>query len=382
MKNKIFTSTLLPVFAAVVITVIISAGFTSIKNNAKRPKYEIIGYVGGGSIDTTLIDPNKVTIINYAFVGVKGNRAFLGNPQRDTTNFKYLVSLKKRNPDLKILISIGGWGGSRNFSDAVLTDTARKAFAASAADIVRRNNLDGIDIDWEYPNDIGANNIFRLEDKQTYTLMFKELRNELNKVQHETGRRMFVTTAVGGFKRYTLNTEMGKAQKYLDYVSLMTYDYFQDSLGIAVHHTNLYASKKYQTRDAGAQAAEVFEQAGVPSRKLVMGVAFYGRSARVADSAQNGLGSKRFESMRGGGFTYIKDSLTNKKGFKYYRDEDAKAPYLFNSSTMQFISYDDEWSVQNKCDYVKANNLGGIMFWEYAEDRKGYLINEMNKDLK
>jgi chitinase len=372
---------------AIALLFLIGSAFTVGKhyNPPKKKKYIVIGYVSGsnkGLIDTTLVDPNKLSIINYAFVNVQNNRATLANRSKDSANFSYLISLKKRNPELKVIISIGGWGGSHNFSDAVLTDTARNAFAASAADIVRQYDLDGVDIDWEYPNDIGAGNVFRPEDKQNYTLMFKALRSELTKVQRATGRKMYLTTAVGGFKRFLKNTEMGKAQKYLDYVSLMSYDYFQDSLGIAVHNTNLYPSKKYRNRDDAAQAATVFEEAGVPASKLLVGVAFYGRSARVLDTTQNGLGMKRAEHMRGGGFTFIKDSLTNRNGFIYYRDQDAMAPYLFNPSTMQFITYDDEWSVQNKCQYVKDHGLAGIMFWEYIEDRKEYLLKEINQDLK
>jgi len=86
--------------------------------------------------------------------------------------------------------------------------------------------------------------------------------------------------------------------------------------------------------------------------------------------------------MRGGGYTFIKDSLITNKAFKYYRDEDAKAPYLFNADTKQFVTFDDEWSVKNKCQYVKDNGMAGVMFWEYSSDKKEYLLKEINHDLK
>jgi chitinase len=346
----------------------------------------IIGYVGGyrGLIDTSMVNAKKLTHINYAFVNVKDNRAWLTNIKTDTTNFKTLLKLKNVNPDLKILISIGGWSWSKNFSDAVVSDTSRNAFAASAVEIIGKYNLDGVDIDWEYPDNIGDGNVYRPEDKQNYTLMFKAIRKELDKLEKETGKKLFLTAAVGGFKRFTEHTEMDKVAKYLNYINLMTYDYFQDSLGITVHHTNLYASKKYNTMDYAAKAVDDFIAAGVPAKKLVMGMAFYGRSSKVIDTTANGLGTKTDGHMRGGGYTFIKDSLvTNStKGFKYYRDNDAAAPYLFNSSTRQFISYEDEWSTKNKCDYVTKKNLAGVMFWEYSEDKKEYLLNEINKDLK
>ena len=175
-----------------------------------KQKYVIIGYAGGSPIDTTMINPMRLTHLNYAFVSCQHNRAVLSNPANDTVNFKYLVSLKKRNPDLKILISIGGWGGCRYFSDAALTDTSRDAFAASAVDIVSRYHLDGVDIDWEYPDDIGANNIFRAVDKYNYTLLFKAIRHRLDSVAAINHHTYQLTAAVGGFKRFLLQTDMGE----------------------------------------------------------------------------------------------------------------------------------------------------------------------------
>jgi chitinase len=84
----------------------------------------------------------------------------------------------------------------------------------------------------------------------------------------------------------------------------------------------------------------------------------------------------------GGGYTYLKDSLVNKKGYTYYRDEDAKAPYLFNSEKLEFITFDDEWSVENKCKFVKKYHLAGAMFWDYNSDRKEYLLKEIDKELE
>ena len=349
----------------------------------KNSKYAIIGYVGGyrGLIDTAMVNASKLTIINYAFVDVQHNRAWLTNRRTDTTNFKYLVSLKKKNPGLKVLISIGGWTWSKNFSDAVLSDTSRQAFAASAVALIRQYHLDGIDIDWEYPAIQGDANVFRDADKQNYTLMFKALRQGLDSVEHETGKKMLLTAAVGGFKSFIAHTEMDKVAQYLNYINLMTYDYQRDSM--AIHHTNLYASKKYTSSENADEAVVDFHAAGVPLSKLVIGVAFYGHSASVADNSQFGLGVKTVKApyFRTGGYTYIKDSLTNRKGFIYYKDRNAKAPYLYNPATKQFITYDDEWSVKNKCRYVRKKGMGGVMFWEYDNDKKEYLLNEIDRDL-
>ncbi len=346
----------------------------------------IIGYVGGyhGLYDTTMVDPKKLTHINYAFVVIKNNRAYLEHLKTDTVNFHNLLKLKKTNPELKVLISIGGWGGSRFFSDAVLTDTAREAFAASAVAIVRKYKLDGIDIDWEYPDDIGAGNIYRPEDKHNYTLLFRSLRHDLDTLEKETGHKQSLTTAVGGFTRFLKLTEMGDAAKYLDYVSLMTYDYAQDSLHIVLHHTNLYASNYYHTQCSADQAVHDFISAGVPANKLVVGVAFYGHTLAAVDTAKMILGARSapVRVRTGGDYTFIKDSLFNQKGYKYYRDKAAAAAYLYNAQLKQFITFDDEWSVKNKCRYVNKNGLAGVMFWEYATDKKEYLLKEIDRDLR
>lgn len=341
----------------------------------------IIGYVGGykGLINVS-VSATKLSIVNYAFVDIKNNRAWLHREATDTINFRHLNELKKQNPALKVVVSIGGWTWSGRFSDAVLTDTACAAFAASAADIVRKYDLDGVDIDWEYPGRPGLEgNIYRPEDKQNFTLMFRDLRHALDSVKQQTGKTYLLTTAVGGFASFLDNTEMGKAQQYLDYVNLMTYD-FSDV--VATHHTNLYNTNLYQTQKYADNAVNAFIAAGVPAGKLVMGLAFYGRVYNVDSIAKRGIGGKILSRVRGRGYTVIKDSLINQNGFERYHDRKAKAPYLYNASKRQFITYDDEWSVKKKCRYVLSKKMGGVMFWEYSSDPKEYLLDEVNAVLR
>jgi len=353
------------------------------KNTAEQRKPVIIGYVGGfrGLVDVSKIAARKLTHINYAFVDVQHNRAVLTNEKTDTVNLRLLNTLKEKNRDLKILISIGGWAWSENFSDAVLTDTSRRAFAASAVEIIRKYKLDGVDIDWEYPARPGEEgNIYRPEDKQNFTLMFAALRVELDKLQKQTRQKKLLTTAVGGFESFLETSEMGKAQQYLDYINLMTYDFYSDKN--AWHHTNLMTAAGNPAAHSGDKAVKAYVAAGVPIGKLVMGIAFYVRRFILADSTGTGLGGKIVLQSFGKGYTFTKDSLINKKGFTAYRDESAKAPYLFNPTTREFITYDDEWSVQNKCEYVTAHKMGGVMFWEYSSDEKEYLLDQINASLR
>ncbi|MBP9077403.1 MAG: hypothetical protein KBG02_11125, partial [Haliscomenobacter sp.] len=137
---------------------LISAAFAPPKE-----KKLVIGYVFGRKpLDMTLIDAHKLTHINYAFAVIEGTEVVPSNGNRhDSINIPALIALKRQNPDLQILISIGGWGGSGAFSDAALTPESRSAFTRSAISYMQRWGFDGIDIDWEYPGQPGAGNPYR-----------------------------------------------------------------------------------------------------------------------------------------------------------------------------------------------------------------------------
>lgn len=353
------------------------------KPEAKPKKPVIIAYVGGfhGLLNTDEISVDKITHINYAFVNVVDGKAFLSKEETDTVNFRKLNLLKQKNPDLKILISIGGWGWSGKFSDAVLTEEARELFAQSSVDIMSRYNLDGVDIDWEYPalpGDVG--NIYRPEDKQNYTLMFAAIRVKLDSLEKETGKKYLLTTAVGGFKRFIENTEMDKAQQYLDYVNIMTYD--AQSNEKAIHHTNLFPTDPAEPERSADYVVKAYVDAGVPIEKLVMGIAFYGRNFLLKEGATRGLGDAVEKQVEGKGFTFIKDSLETHPAYAKHWDEQAQAPYLFNQEGRIFVTYDDEQSVKAKCNYALQKGMGGVMFWEYDTDPKEYLLDAINEVIK
>jgi len=352
-------------------TVILSPHF-----GKPKPKPVIIAYVGGfrGLINTDSIDVWRLSHINYAFIDIKDNRAWLHHEATDTINLQRLSDLKNINPELKILISIGGWTWSKNFSDAVLSDTSRQNFVTSAVAIVSKYNLDGIDIDWEYPAMMGDSNVYRPEDKENYTFLFRDLRHSLDSLNQITRSKYFVTTAVGGWQAYIDHTEMGELQQYTDFINIMSYDYADGSDTISGHHTNLYTSSKDTSQYSTHRAIQEFLAAGVPASKIVMGIAFYGKGWQMESGDNNGLYRKALKPARGGGFTYLKDSVIDKNGYKQYWDTAAMAPYLFNPETNVFISYDDERSVEEKCNYVKQHHLAGAMFWEYNSDKKEYLL--------
>lgn len=367
----------------ILLALLISGFFVIARKPFSKKGKVIIAYAGGfrGLMNVDSIKAEKLTHINYAFVDVKDNRAFLRKEATDTINLINLKKLKEKNPLLKILISIGGWSWSKNFSDAVLSDSSRLGFASSAADLVKRFDLDGVDIDWEYPGQIGDGNIYRPEDKENFTLMLRELKNSLNTFTTSSGDHHLLTIAAGADSSFLSHTNMKEAQKYLDYINLMTYDFKDEGDPVAGHHTNLYAGGNGHDMYTELSVRN-YIAAGVPANKIVVGAAFYGRGWKLKTIQSKGLYEAARGNIRAGGYTYIKDSVIGQRGYTRYWDDKAKAPYLFNEQDSIFISYDDEESVTEKCRFVQKNQLAGVMFWEYFDDPKCYLLDAIDKQLK
>lgn len=149
---------------------------------------------------------------------------------------------------------------------------------------------------------------------------------------------------------------------------------------MAGHHTNLFSPSNMPYISSADVAIQNLKKIGVQLSKVVMGIAFYGKGKIVESSEDNGLYQIPVNDVRGGGYTYVKDSLVNKKGFVRYWDNESKAPYLFNADKKIFITYDDEQSVKVKCEYIKKHKLAGAMFWEYSSDTKLYLLKVINEE--
>ncbi len=227
-------------------------------------EFKIIGYVG----DNTLAslrgeDALKLTHMNIAFGHVK-------NDEISIEHLKHLDQLKKLkaiNPNLTILLSVGGWSAG-GFSEAASTAAGRQKMAESAVRIVREHEaLDGIDLDWEYPcygeAGIGASP----DDKENFTYLLKEIREGLDAFKQETGKYALLTIATGADQYYIDGTEMDKVEQYLDYVQLMTYDMRGGFQVLTGHHTNLYTPTGDLFRISVDQSVNLFIKAGVPPEK-------------------------------------------------------------------------------------------------------------------
>jgi len=323
----------------------------------------------------------KLTRINYAFANIKDGLIINGF-SHDDENLATLVALKKKNPSLTVLVSVGGWLWSGRFSDMALTAHSRDLFIGSVVEYIRAHQLDGLDVDWEYPGLPGAEPHFRAEDKQDYSLLLKELRIRFDRLEKELHRPLFVTVATGASQEFLDHTEMPKVVKYVDTVNLMAYDYYEpDSDATTGHHAPLYSNPADPKGVSADRSVEEYVKAGVPPGKIVLGVPFYGHTWQQVPATNHGLFQPGKEAPHG--FAPYgngpKDMLKN--GFTRYWDTVAEAPYLYNAEKKIFVSYDDSESLELKCKYVLAHKLRGVMFWDYESDSSGTLLNAVNDGL-
>ncbi len=342
-----------------------------------RDHFRIVAYVAGWSTPA-VIHAEKLTHINFAFARITPDGKVALPDARLEESLLRLVALRKTHPQLKVIISIGGWTAD-GFSDAALTNASRAVFAESAVALVRKYSLDGVDLDWEYPGQGVAGIKYRAADKQNFTLLLQALRGRLDIASAAPGRTggdLYTLTIASADREYFDHTEMDKLHAYLDWINVMSYDFFNSLTPTTGHHAGLYraASASPTDRDADTSIKQHLA-AGIPPEKLVLGVAFYGRGFTGVTPLNNGLNQpyERFEAAHD--YSELADKLIGRQGFVRYWDDRAKAPFLWNSASRTFITYDDPQSIGIKAQYVKAQHLGGMMFWELSEDRNDELLD-------
>jgi chitinase len=354
--------------------------------SAEKGPFVIIGYVFAENdlIDPGAIAADKLTHINYAFANIKDGQVVEGFA-RDAENFQRLTGLRRRYPHLAILVSVGGWTWSGGFSDAALTAQSRQRFVESAVAFVRRHDLDGFDVDWEYPGLPGIGNTHRPEDKPNFTALMVELRAALDRLGRENQRAYLLTFAAGAFSDFIAHTEMDKVQASVDFVNLMTYDFrVAEADPVSGHHANLFPSPADVEQRSVDRAVKEFVAAGVPARKLVIGVPFYGRGWANVAAERHGRyqPGKPIEPPMDLDYSNLAAAIVGRDGFDRFWDAEAQAPYLWNASRRIFITYDDPESLWRKSSYIREHGLGGAMFWEYNADRSGALLDALNKALR
>jgi chitinase len=309
--------------------------------------------------------------------------------------FNQLRKLKARYPHLKVLVSIGASAtNATGFSLASRTESSRQKFVAACIDLFVRGNLpqgisakglfDGIDIDWEYPIECKG---CVPEDKMNFTLLLTEFRRQLDEQGSKDGTHYELTIAGSPWLDDYDKYEWQKIPALLDFINLMTYDLAQP--GRTRPHSPLYKSSTESGKGSNTLNADYavtrYLKEGVPARKIVMGVPFYGRGWTGVPNVNTGLFQKPSKTASGswGESEESYANLRNLKGFHLFRDSEMQALWIFNPKTGVFWSFDDPYSLSIKMDYVKQKGLGGVMFWELSgDDENGSLLKAIYRGLR
>ncbi|MBW6499112.1 MAG: glycoside hydrolase family 18 protein [Bacteroidales bacterium] len=370
------------------LALIFIAGFCSCgsqkaeKENEKEDQKFIIGYVFPGNrvMDESEVDGSFLTHINYAFANIIDGQIVEGYPT-DSMNFSILRQIRDKNPGLQLLISVGGWGWSGGFSDMALTPESRAVFIESAIEFLKRHDLNGLDLDWEYPGLPGNNNIHRPEDKENFTALLRECRQALDEIQGEN-KHYLLTIAAASFQAYFDNTEMDVVADYLDFINIMTYDFVGEWGNITGHHTNLHTPDFDPLGMSVANSVDLFNQIGIINEKLLIGAAFYGRGWQEVNPENNGLGQpgKGLQGVNLNYYSIVQNYLSD-PAYQQLWDTSALVPFLWNPEEKIFITYENPVSIREKGKFVKENGLKGIMFWQYFGDYEKELLKSMFEEI-
>lgn len=316
-------------------------------------------------------------------------------------NLNQIAELKKKNPKLKALISLGGWTGSAYFSDAVLTDASRKKLVGSCIDLWIKGNLtglpegiaagiiDGIDLDWEWPGSAGNDgNVIRPEDKQNFTLLLAEFRKQLDQLGAKTKKKYLLTAFLPAAPaKIEAGFEVKKIFKYLDFGTVQGYD-FHGSWELRANQQSALrvpAGAPDNPDFSADSTINAWIAGGAPRKELILGVPYYGQGWTGVTGGRNGLfgpatgpapgvfanGSEDFKTLQ---------KLTT-QGFKVHRDIRNGHAWLFDGNT--FWTYDDPAVVFQKSLYIRAKGLGGAMMWSLdGDDENASLTKAISAGLR
>jgi len=369
-------------------------------------------------------DASKLSVINYAFANISSsNQCQIGDAYADyqktftaaqavngvadtwnqtlAGNFNQLKELKALNPNLKVMISIGGWTWSTNFS-AAASPTNINNFVNSCVDLFIKGNLpgapgaaaglfDGIDVDWEYPNNPGNGNPYGPQDIQNFTNLLQTFRGQLDTYGQTTGKHYLLTYAApAGQDKYS-GEQLSQDSQPTDWVNLMAYDMHGawDAHGPTNFQDPLYCDPSDPSPAPTNQycidrAVTDYLAAGVPANKIVIGMPFYGRGWSGVPNANNGLYQSSTNMQpapapsQAGIANY--NYLITLSGYTSFHNPVTQASSLFNGST--FWSFDDPTAISAKTNYIKSKGLGGAMLWSMdGDDSSGTLMSAVYNGL-
>ncbi|KAM9855305.1 acidic mammalian chitinase-like [Aulostomus maculatus] len=280
-------------------------------------------------------------------------------------------NLKNRNPDLKTLLEVDLITKSWRLSPAASSPKGRKTFIQSAISLLRNKKFDGLNLNWQ------SNKKKNLLTKKDFELLYKDLKEAFDAEATSSGQpRLLLTASVSAEKGVIDDSyDVTEIAKYLDFMNVLTFDLHRPEDGVTKHHSPLYQGSTdtgdavYYNTDA---AMKHWQSKGAHEQKLNLGVATFGRSFTLSNSAKNGVGAavsgpgeQGYYTEKSGLLAYYEIcSFCKKAAVTMIADQ--KVPYATKSD--QWIGFDDKGSIDAKVNYVKLNNFGGVFVSSLDQD--------------
>jgi chitinase len=252
---------------------------------------------------------------------------------------------------VKIILSLGGWGNCSGFSPMAANPQARERFVQNLVDFCSRNHYDGVDIDWEFPQN--------KTDRSNLSLFVSELREAFN----NNNASWLITMAISAGDWSGQWFDYKALGMNVNWFGCMTYDFHGSWSDHAGHNSPLYAPATDPDGSVDTAVRYLTSTRGIDKAMILIGLAFYGKQFQAARlyGASSGCTDVNYNE--------IVPKINN--GWSYIWDDVSKVPYLVNSTRTSLISFDDSLSLRLKCEYAQDKNLGGVMIWALGQDRAG-----------
>ncbi|WP_250674822.1 glycosyl hydrolase family 18 protein [Paraclostridium ghonii] len=322
-------------------------------------------------------------------------------------HFNLLQVMKKEFSDVKLLMSVGGWGGSRGFYAMMDTDNGIDTFVESCVDFIRTYGFDGVDIDFEYPSstsqsgnpdDFDVSEPRRSNINARYNIMMKKLREAIDKAGKEDGKDYLLTAAVSASSWVLGGVDSNEYAKNLDFLSIMSYDYHGGWNEFVENQANIYPNPEDKETInmimpvLGMDWSYKYYRGVLPPEKILMGIPYYTRGWENVNGG-NGTGlhgtsktpakgkynlwgdyDKNGNQIPAGAnpLWHVLNLMEQDPNLKIHWDDVGKVPYIWQNNEKVFLTFENEQSIDERLKYIKERNLGGALIWvmdgDYGEN--------------